>query len=317
MPSGVDPRTLLDPQAFTALDRLERAVWRTPRPDLVELARRRVAMLLGDPAEQARRPVGAPDLDLAVVDALADWPSSPRFSETDRAVLSFTEQFVMDVAGTTDSDRARLGSHLTPEEMGGFVLSLYVVDYGLRARMALTRLFPEAGPLAAAPVTDDDRGIDLGVEFDAMLKAIALLDALDPVTTELVRLRGARTHNCRICQSTRSVAAMRSGADEATFDQVDFYPTSDLDPAIKTALRLTDAIITQPSGIDPALVAEVRAHFSPAQTVEIVLDVVRNSAQKSAVAMAVDQAHVDEGVELYEIGADGDVIFHGPATQVA
>jgi len=247
------------------------------------------------------------------VAALAAWPTAPQFTETDRAVLAFTEQFVMDVAGVTDADRAALGARLTPEELGGFVLSLYVVDYGIRARLALARLFAEAGPLAIEPDTAHDRPVDLGTAFDGMLKTIALLGALDPVTTELVRLRGARTHNCRICQSTRSVAALRSGADEATFDQVDFYPTSDLDPATKTALRLTDAIITQPATIDPALVAEVRGHFTPAQVAEIVLDVVRNSAQKSAVAMAVDQAHVSEGVELYEIGDDGDVIFHGSA----
>ena len=190
-PSGVDPRTLLAPEAFVALARLERAVWQTPRPELVELARQRVAMLLGEPAEQAHRPEGTPVLDRTAVAALAAWPTAPQFTETDRAVLAFTEQFVMDVAGVTDADRAALGAQLTPEELGGFVLSLYVVDYGIRARMAMARLFPEAGPLATPPDAADDRPVDLGGAFDTMLKTIALLDALDPVTTELVRLRGA------------------------------------------------------------------------------------------------------------------------------
>ena len=37
---------------------------------------------------------------------------------------------------------------------------------------------------------------------------------LDPVTTELVRLRCARQHDCRICQTLRLSTAANLGADE-------------------------------------------------------------------------------------------------------
>jgi hypothetical protein len=43
--------------------------------------------------------------------------------------------------------------------------------------------------------------------------------------------------------------------------------------------------------------------------VEIVFDISRNSAQKVAVALAADQAHVTEGVEYYDLDADGEVLF--------
>jgi alkylhydroperoxidase family enzyme len=317
IPAGVDPRTLLCPEAFGALDRLEHAVWHAGVGPLAELARRRTAMLLGASAELDRRPTGAPEPTPDQVAQLAAWPTSPAFSDTERAALAFTEQFVIDVSGITDDDRARLGGQLAPEQMGAFVLSLYALDYTMRVRLALGRLFPEAGPIPADRPVPAGAGVDLGLEFDRMIKTIALLDSLDPVTTELVRLRGARTHNCRICQSTRSVAALEAGADESTFDRIDRYETSDFDERTKTALRLTDALVTQPGAMTDELVAGVRRHFSPAQAAEIVLDVARNSAQKSAVALAVDQAHVTEGVELYSIAADGDVVFYGDRQFVA
>ena len=37
--------------------------------------------------------------------------------------------------------------------------------------------------------------------MDEFVRAVARLDRLDPVTTELVRLRGARQHGCRVCMS--------------------------------------------------------------------------------------------------------------------
>jgi hypothetical protein len=210
----------------------------------------------------------------------------------------------------------RLEEHLAADT-GSFVLSLYAVEYALRARMVMARLFPEAGEISSDPEKIDHEPTSLSEEMGEFLKAVARLDQLDPVLTELIRLRGARTHNCRVCQSTRLVAALRSGADESTFDKIDYYETSDLSDRSKTALRLTDAIITQPTGIDQALVDETRRHFSPVETVEIVLDVIRNSAQKPAVALSWDEPHVTEGVELYEIAADGDVTFLDAATAVS
>ena len=37
------------------------------------------------------------------------------------------------------------------------------------------------------------------VVFNDFLPAVARMRALDPVTSELVRLRGAAQHNCRLC----------------------------------------------------------------------------------------------------------------------
>jgi alkylhydroperoxidase family enzyme len=245
------------------------------------------------------------------VTSLADWPTSPLFSETERVALAFTERFVIDVAGIGDADRAALFAQLRPEQVGAFVIGLYAFDYERRTELAITRLFDvrEIGPDA-----DTDSAVgDPGQPFDDLVKTIARMDELDPITTELVRLRGARQHNCRICQSIRSARAITAGADESMFTKVDWYETTDLSERHKVALRLTDAVITQPTEITPELVAQVRTYFEPAEVVEMVFDILRNSAQKVAVALAADGAHVTEGVEYYDLAADGEVLYRRQA----
>ena len=51
---------------------------------------------------------------------------------------------------------------------------------------------------------------------------------LDAVATELIRLRGARQHECRLCKSRRNLTAINAGADDATFEAVDHYADSAL-----------------------------------------------------------------------------------------
>jgi alkylhydroperoxidase family enzyme len=308
--TDVDPLLAFAPEASTVIARLMANLWGATDPELLELVQVRISQLLRN--ESVRQDQGVPSAKLA---ALAQWPTSPLFSDAERVVLGFAEQFIMDVAGVSPAQRSSLGEHLDPAELGGFVTALYLLDYGQRAQMALDRLFPGSQLAAFRPVdgagasAPPARGLSLQGDVDALLMSVALLNSLDMVTTEVMRLRGARRHNCRICQSTRSVKALDAGADEAMFDKIDHYESSDLAESHKVALRLTDAIITQPSEIDPSLVAQVHEYFTPPQVIEMVLDVMRNSCQKVAVALAVDDPHVTSGVELYAITADGDVEF--------
>jgi len=310
--ADVDPLSAFAPEAGAVIAKLMTNLWGVTDPDLLELVRARISQLLRN--EPARNGERIPPEKFA---ALSQWPTSPLFSETDRAVLGFTEQFIMDVAGVSPEQRNSLGKHLVPAELGGFVTALYLLDYGQRTQMALDRLFPgtPVEALAAGDATGASgrpaRGLSVQGDVDALLMAIARLNSLDMVTTEVVRLRGARRHNCRICQSTRSVKALDAGADEEMFAKIDHYEDSDLAESHKVALRLIDAIITQPGEIDPALVGQVHRYFTPAQVVELVLDVLRNSCQKVAVALAVDDPHVTSGVELYALTDDGDVEFLG------
>jgi alkylhydroperoxidase family enzyme len=308
--TDVDPLLQFAPEASTVIAKLMANLWGVTDPELLELVQARISQLLRNEST-----LFGGRIPSAKVAALAQWPTSSLFSDADRAVLAFAEQFIMDVAGVSTEQRSSLGKHLDPAELGGFVMALYLLDYGQRVEMALDRLFPGT-PVAAFAQRDKAgssgppaRGLSLQSDVDALLMAIARLDSLDMVTTEVVRLRGARRHNCRICQSTRSVKALDAGADEAMFDKIDHYESSDLVESHKVALRLIDAIITQPTEIDESLVAQVHQYFTPPEVIELVLDVMRNSCQKVAVALAVDDPHVTSGVELYAITDDGDVEY--------
>jgi alkylhydroperoxidase family enzyme len=230
-------------------------------------------------------------------------------SESTLSCVEAVEQFIINVAEMTDEQReavsVALGAGAYP-----FYQAVYVYDLDFRLRAALIQLFNEfEDESPVEPKSASASGADLWPALDRFLTHVAAMDHLDPVTTELVRLRGARAHNCRICQSRREVHAVTSGASESTFSQIDFYETSDLDERSKVALRLTDALIWQPAAYPPGLAEEVRRFFSPAEALEIVFDVVRNAANKVAVALQADQAVVASGVEFFALESDGTLKY--------
>jgi alkylhydroperoxidase family enzyme len=143
---------------------------------------------------------------------------------------------------------------------------------------------------------------------------------LDPTTTELVRLRCARQHDCRICQTLRLGDAIAAGVDDDITAQIDFHETSSLSERHKTALRLTDAFIWRPLDIDAGLVAQVHEHFTDEELAELLVDITKWSTQKIHVCLGTDGADrlpVDEtGVAYLGFTADGAATVSGarPAT---
>ena len=233
------------------------------------------------------------------------------------ACVAFAEQFVVDVAGTTDEQRRAM-----TEAMGAdafpFVQALYVTDVFLRLRIGLGRLFVVPIPTGvgldeASDGSEPRDGDDLWTLLERFMAQVARLDALDPLTSELVRLQGARVHDCRLCRSRRSVRALDAAGDASLLDAVardggTGDGLSTLAERPRVALRLTDALVTQPASIDAALVAEVHGRFTTDQVVELVLDVARNAANKIAVAFAADAPVVTDGVEFYDLDATGEVV---------
>jgi hypothetical protein len=314
--AGTGPLARLAPEVGAAFDHLQAEVWAAPWPERSALVDLRIAQLLGHDPEPGDRSADVAPVPAVKRQHLSRWPTSPLFTEDERACLGFTEQFVIDVAGIDAQLRLPLESALGPAGMLDFVVALFALDYGRRVTMVLDQLFPDEVAPGSGGVAEG-RGPEGGSPgvmvllgaFDQLSRTIALLDSLDPVTTELVRLRGARQHNCRLCQSTRSARALDAGADEALFDATERYEASDLAECQKVALRLTDAVITQPGSVDGVLAAQVHQWFTPPQVVELVMDVMRNSGQKIAVAMAADDPHLTTGIERFEITANGDVEY--------
>ena len=151
----------------------------------------------------------------------------------------------------------------------------------------------------------------LGDECLARLgEASSARQVLDAVATELIRVRGARQHECRLCKSRRSVAALDAGADEEVFEAVDAYADSDLPAATKAALALTDTMIWTPYAVPRRVATDALEHLAPEQVVEVVLDVARNAANKIAVALGADAAAVTDGVELFTTDTDGNLTVY-------
>jgi alkylhydroperoxidase family enzyme len=132
---------------------------------------------------------------------------------------------------------------------------------------------------------------------------------LDAVTTELVRLRCARQHDCRICQTLRLADAIDAGVDDELTAKIDRYETSDLPERHKVALRLVDAFIWQPTSIDARLVAQAHEHFTDDELAELLVDITKWSTQKIHVTLGtdgIDRLATDEHGRAYlSFTADG------------
>jgi alkylhydroperoxidase family enzyme len=243
-----------------------------------------------------------------------EWRAFGDLDAAQLTALGFAEQFTVDVAAIGDEQRSALVRALGDDAVA-FTHAVHVADVVPRTRFALDRLFgaspPAPSPPAPTPAADTAAGgaASLWDRIEDLIRVVPGLQALDPVTTELVRLRGARQHRCRICQSLRSRSAIASGADDATFDAVDHYADSDLSDARKAALAFTDAFIWTPGRLTDDVVGEVRRHYSDGQQVELVLDITRNATNKPAVSMAVDAANVTDGYEIYDVAADGSITY--------
>ena len=86
----------------------------------------------------------------------------------------------------------------------------------------------------------------------------------------------------------RLAVARQQGLDETMAAKADRYEASDLSERHKVALRLADAMMTQPGAIDDSLRTQVRAHFSEDEIIELTLDVMKWNAQKISVALGTD-----------------------------
>lgn len=248
----------------------------------------------------------ADDLDV-LLGVLAAVPSPAAQADAPAAVTEFAEQFRIDVAGITDEQRAALTGALGKNTFTA-VIQMYVADFLPRVHAGLQALgLPVRWP---EPPAADAHADVADIVFTQFLPGVARLRDLDPVTTEVVRLRGAAAHNCRLCKSLRESSALDAGGSESLYDDIDRFESSTLlTDAHKAALRYADALIWTPSAVDPAVAAAVTEHFTPAQARELTLDVMRNASNKIAVALKADAPRVEQGTERYLIDADGQTVY--------
>jgi hypothetical protein len=260
--------------AFTAWDELIDAVVATTPAGLMDQARA-VARGSLDPAE----------------------PAAPRSDAT-----IFAEQMVVDVASMTSEVRAE-GLAELGARAPAFVLAVWTEDMMIRAGTAWREMFGEEWNRIPTSAQTDP-----WVAHERFLLEVAKLSALDPVTAELVRLRGARAHDCRLCQSRRNVTAIDLAGGADVFDDRDPSAISD---AQSLALQVVDSFVWQPIQWPPGLGVRIVDALGPVAATELTLDIVRNAANKIAVAFGADAPLVETGVEYYEIDLSTGELRYG------
>lgn len=307
-----DPRRVVAPEVLSTLRTAAASVRAAVPGPALELVRLRLAMLFGFDEEFDAPPWG--ELHDGQRAQLAQWATSDSFDPGDRAALALAEQFAVDITGVAGAPLADAAA-----AHGASVLALvqgvFLIDLGHRCAMALARLLDTSITSVdwAWPSPDDRSASGEPVDADPMaaiselLRVTALLQTVDPALRELVRMRGAHHHQCRRCQSVRSVAAIEAGLDEAALDMARPGVTADSGRQ-QAALALTDAVLVGRVEISESLVEQVRAELSAAETVELICYLMRNSANKIAVAFGADAAIVEGGPEYQMISADGETI---------
>ena len=233
-------------------------------------------------------------------------------SGRESVVTEFAEQFSVDVSTITGEQRSRLWKQLGDKTFG-VVVQMYIADFVPRVRAGLEAVGVGEQYLrwTQEPIAWDHTTEPSDVVFNDFLPAVARMRALDPVTSELVRLRGAAQHNCRLCKSLREGTALDAGGSETLYTDIERYETSKLlDERAKAALRYADALIWTPAHLVADVAAEVRARFSEAEAVELTFDVMRNASNKVAVSLGADAARVEHGTERYLLDADGQTVFN-------
>ncbi|MDP7723951.1 carboxymuconolactone decarboxylase family protein [Mycobacterium sp. TY814] len=232
-------------------------------------------------------------------------------SDAETVVAEFAEQFSADVSAITVEQRALLFKHLGDNTFR-VVVAMFIADFVPRVRAGFEALGVGSeylewvnGPIAWDTARDPSDEV-----FSRFLPRVARERALDPVTSELVRLRGATAHNCRLCKSLREGHALDAGGTESLYDEIAQFQTSALlDERAKSALRYADALIWTPAHLAVDDAAEVRSRFSPDEAVELTFDIMRNASNKIAVSLGADAPRVESGTERYLIDVDGQTVF--------
>lgn len=229
-------------------------------------------------------------------------------SDEEAVLAAFAEQFSTDVTGVGDNQR-QCFLNAFGDRAFRVIVAVFIADFVPRVWAGCDAL-GLGKPGVVSEVAWDADGDPVEKLLGGFVPAVARLRELDPVTTEVVRLRGAAAHNCRLCKSLRESHALDEGGSEDLYRQIaDFESSEELTKAHKAALRYVDALIWTPSDIGESVVHGIQKHFSEKQAFELTLDVMRNAANKIAVALGADAPRVTDGTERYEVDEAGQTVF--------
>ena len=110
--------------------------------------------------------------------------------------------------------------------------------------------------------------------------------------------------------SVRRAVARPEGSGDL-MDEVLAYEESEwLTKSQKVALRLHDAFLGHPAGLNAAARAETLEYFAPAQIVELALKFLYWSSNRPVVALGSDAPHDANRLTSFHYGENGEYIVH-------
>ena len=233
-----------------------------------------------------------------------------------RAACRLADQFAVSVDGISEPQIAELVAEAGSEAVNALVNALYLIDMALRLEAVAPVVLAGAGgsaPADSGAVAPGDGEATIAQAIADFAAAAVLADGVDSITSELVRLRCAQIHHCRLCGSLRQRSALDAGFDEDMATRVARYEEGGFSAAAVAALKLADTLIMFPADADASLRDELEEHFAPAQIAEICFDVVKWSQQKALVATHID-APPWEGVHVLDFDGEGHPVFAGPVS---
>jgi AhpD family alkylhydroperoxidase len=163
-------------------------------------------------------------------------------------------------------------------------------------------------PVSAAAVNPQTGNISAYADYDPKIREAraAIVTAakpgkvLDPLTSELVRLRNAALQGCQFCGSFRSGVAQDRGMNEPMVEDVfgDYESSGLLSERSKVALRLVDAFILGFGHVPADLARQSHEHFTDAELAAIGLRVLSSSTNKVGIALGTDKQDPKEAYGL-------------------
>ena len=105
--------------------------------------------------------------------------------------------------------------------------------------------------------------------YNEVYSALRFENHLGPRLTELVRLAVAATTRCQVCMAGRHPSAVADGLTEEVVAEIACSDQPHLTPGERVAVAFATKLATDHLSITPADTAELRAHFTPEQIVEL------------------------------------------------
>jgi hypothetical protein len=233
------------------------------------------------------------------------------------AMLRVAEQFAVNVSGMDKNLIETLQNTLGQDRLSVWMNTVYLLDMVQRLQLVVPHLLP-ADPDTSSPGHKSDRQDAQTLTATDSLQLIATFAAkavqansVDPITSELVRLRCAQIHHCRLCGSLRQQSALDDGFNEDMALRIARYEEGGFSGHQTAALQLADTLIMLPATPPPSLNETLHTHFSPEQIAELCIDVVKWSQQKALVALESDAPPWDD-VRVLDFDDDGHPVFRGP-----